>query len=223
MASLGRTISYAVDTPEIQTLCDSDPRLSLVIKHYGELIYTLHSDPFAHLIENIVGQMLSNKSAAAITARLYARCGGALAPDVLSRLEIVDLKGIGLSKQKAEYISLAAEFLKDNPGFFDKLSNLPDEEIIAKLTKLRGVGMWSAKMYLIFVLDRQNVLPFEDGAFQQAYKWLYATEDIKPAAIKERCTPWNPYSSIASRYMYRALDHGLTKDAMLSEQLARIE
>ena len=168
MAALSRTITYALNAPEIQTLCDSDSRLSLVIKHYGELMYTLHSDPFAHMIESIVGQMLSSKAADAITARLYTRCGGVLTPDALSRLEIVDFKGIGASKQKAVYIARTTKFLKDNPGFFDTLSNLPDEEIILKLTKLRGVGMWSAKMYLIFVLDRQNVLPFEDGAFQQS-------------------------------------------------------
>jgi DNA-3-methyladenine glycosylase II len=78
-------------------------------------------------------------------------------------------------------------------------------------------------MYSIIVLDRPNVLPFGDGAFLQAYKWLYATDDLKPAAIKERCAPWSPYSSIAARYMYRALDNGLTRDDRLRARLAEVE
>ena len=86
-----------------------------------------------------------------------------------------------------------------------------------KLTALRGIGTWSSKMYLIFVLNRLNVLPYEDGAFLQAYKWLYATDDIKPVAIKQKCASWSPYSSLAARYMYRALDNGLTKDPNLTE------
>jgi DNA-3-methyladenine glycosylase II len=74
-------------------------------------------------------------------------------------------------------------------------------------------------MYLIFVLNRLDVLPFEDGAFLQAYKWLYATDDVKPRHITERCALWKPYSSLAARYLYHALDYGLTKDVDLTAKL----
>ena len=67
-------------------------------------------------------------------------------------------------------------------------------------------------MYLIFVLDRQDVLPFEDGAFLQSYRWLYNTTDTTPASVKKKCANWNPYYSIAARYLYRILDLGLTKE-----------
>lgn len=66
-------------------------------------------------------------------------------------------------------------------------------------------------MYLIFVLDRQDILPYEDGAFLQSYRWLYKTIDCSPASIKSKCKKWSPYSSIAARYLYHALDLGLTK------------
>ena len=98
-----------------------------------------------------------------------------------------------------------------NPTFFDKLSTLPDEKILEQLTALRGIGMWTAKMYLIFVLDRPDVLPYEDGAFLQVYRWLYQTDDNAPKGIQQQCQGWHPYSSLAARYMYRALDMGLLK------------
>jgi len=95
---------------------------------------------------------------------------------------------------------------------FEDLATVSDELVINKLTKIRGIGKWSAKMYLIFALDRQDILPTEDVAFLQSYEWLYNTKDRSEEAVKKKCKKWSPYSSIATRYLYRALDMGLTKD-----------
>lgn len=219
MKQLTDEITYKTDSPEIQALCEADARLALVIKHYGDLSYTPHPDPFAHTVENIIGQMLSNKAADAIATRLYKLCGGELTPSSILRLDIPSLRNIGLSGQKAEYIMLMAEVLQDKPDFFDTLICLPDIEIIKKLTALRGIGPWSAKMYLIFVLNRLDVLPYEDGAFLQSYKWLYETDNIKSSSIIERCEIWKPYSSLAARYLYRVLDLGMTRDENLQMEL----
>lgn len=215
MTNQGILITHRLDSPEIQALCEADASLALVIRHYGDLSYTLHPDPFAHTVENIIGQMLSSKAADAIAARLYKLCGGELTPVAILRLDTLSLRGIGLSGQKSEYIMLMAALLQNKPDFFDALVHLPDEEVIKKLTALRGLGPWSAKMYLIFVLNRLDVLPYEDGAFLQAYKWLYATEDVKLPSIIKRCEMWKPYSSLAARYLYRALDSGLTRNTNL--------
>lgn len=216
---LANEITYKTDSPEIQALCEADARLALVIKHYGDLSYTPHPDPFTHTVENIIGQMLSNKAADAIATRLYKLCGGELTPASILRLDIPSLRGIGLSGQKSEYIMLMAELLQNKPDFFDTLVHLPDIEIIKKLTALRGIGPWSAKMYLIFVLNRLDVLPYEDGAFLQSYKWLNETDNIKSSSIIERCEMWKPYSSLAARYLYRALDSGMTRDENLQTEL----
>ncbi len=208
-------ITYKTDSLEIQALCKADARLALVIKHYGDLSYTPHPDPFAHTVENIIGQMLSNKAADAIATRLYKLCGGELTLASILRLDIPSLRSIGISGQKAEYIMLMAELLHDKPDFFDTLVHLPDIEVIKKLTALRGIGPWSAKMYLIFVLNRLDVLPYEDGAFLQSYKWLYETDNVKSPSIIERCEMWKPYSSLAARYLYRALDSGMTRNTDL--------
>ena len=88
---------------------------------------------------------------------------------------------------------------------------MSDEEIIKQLTKLPGIGRWTEKMYLIFSLDRPDVLPVEDVAFLQGYQWTYKTDDVSPAAARKKCKKWSPYASIAARYMYQALDLGLTE------------
>lgn len=111
-----------------------------------------------------------------------------------------------------ENIAKATEFAQVNSDLHTLLlPELDDESVIKQLTAIKGIGNWTAKMYLIFVLDRQDILPTEDVAFLQAYKWLYKTTDRSPASITNKCTKWKPYSSIAARYLYRALDSGLTK------------
>ena len=95
---------------------------------------------------------------------------------------------------------------------FSELEQLSDAEVMKKLTSIQGIGNWTAKMYLLFVLNRPNVLPYEDGAFLQSYRWMYKTTECSPIAVKNKCKKWSPYSSIASRYLYRALDQGLTKE-----------
>ena len=85
-------------------------------------------------------------------------------------------------------------------------------DVIHEMTKIRGIGTWTAKMYLIFVLNRPDVLPVEDGAFLQSYRWAYKTNNCKPATLMKKCKKWKPYSSIAARYLYRALDSRLTKE-----------
>jgi len=94
---------------------------------------------------------------------------------------------------------------------FSEFSTMSDSEVNDKLTSIKGIGKWTAKMYLIFVLDRQNILPTEDAAFLQSYCWLYKVENPTKKDIIRKCAKWSPYSSIAARYLYRALDLGLIK------------
>ena len=162
--------------------------------------------------------MLSSKAAAAITARLYTLCGGALCARRswgwifrVARHWAVNTKAVSLLR--------LAELVRDMPDYLSGLHALPDHQVIKRITALYGLGPWSAKMFLIFVMDRLDVLPYEDGAFLQAYQKLYKTDDVKPAAVCERCAHWSPYASLAARYLYRALDGGLLEAAALGERL----
>ena len=126
----------------------------------------------------------------------------------LDKLERAKEFGMDPYPKQAERSHEVAAVLAD----FDALTEMTDQDVIRQLTAVRGIGNWSAKMYLIFVLNRPDVLPFEDVAFLQGYGWLFNTDDWRPAAVKKKCRKWRPYTSIAARYMYEVLDRGLTKE-----------
>ena len=204
-------ISLTNKSESVASLCSADPDLATAINKIGELTYAPYVDSFHFLVDTIVGQMLSNKVADVISSRLALKCDGHISVDMLSKLSLMDFQSIGISKNKAKSIIGLADFIRQKPEYFGVLQYMSDGDVVKSLTSLYGIGTWTAKMYLIFVLNRQDVLPFEDGAFLQAYRWLYRTSNLSPAAIIERCNCWHPYASIASRYLYRILDMGYTK------------
>lgn len=210
---------YQASSPEVQHLCNADEYLAVIIKHYGTLKYTLYSNQFAFFVETIIGQMLSNKVADIITSRLVELCDGEISLNALSGLSHQRIKSIGLSNQKADYIVGFTNIIRENPRFFDELEQCHEETIMKELTKIRGIGSWTAKMYLIFSLNCMDVLPYEDGAFLQAFRLLYNTNSVSPDVVQDRCAPWKPYSSIASRYLYRALDTGLFSEPDFNREI----
>ena len=199
------------DSPSVQYLSKNDKRLARVISSIGKIEYSVPDDPYQFLVEHIVGQMLSNKVAYIICERLNECCHGHISADSIMRLTDEQLLATGVSRPKIKYIRRLTELVETNELTFDELCSMNDADVIKTLTNVSGIGSWTAKMYLLFLLNRNDVLPFEDGAFLQAYKWLYKTDDVSKESIQKKCKKWKPYSSIASRYMYKALDSGLTK------------
>lgn len=195
----------------IQHLCNRDKRLAKVICMVGPITYSSQADGFAFLIHEIIEQMLSIKAGQKIYNRLFSLCDGNITPSALNNLSDEEIRNIGTSSSKVSYIRNITNAIIDGSLVLEDLNTLSDEQVISKLTALKGVGTWTAKMFLLFALNRDNILPFEDVAFLQSYKWLYKTTDCSPGAVKAKCKKWAPYSSIASRYMYRALDLGLTR------------
>ncbi len=200
-------------SPEIQYLCKQDKRLAKVIDMIGPITYQTHEeDPYAFLIHEIIEQMLSVKAGEKIYARLYELCNGHINPRVIANLSNEQIKSIGTSNAKVGYIKGVTTAVLSGELDFTQLHLLDDATVLKQLTALRGIGNWTAKMYLIFVLNRMDVLPYEDVAFLQAYSWAYKADDLSPVTVKRKCKKWKPYSSVAARYMYRALDSGLTKN-----------
>lgn len=201
----------AISTTElaIEHLSSKDERLAKVIESIGFINTTVFDDSFRFLVHTVIEQMMSKKVTARIEDRLLDLCGGEITPCGISQKHPSELRSIGISKRKSEVIvSLAQRY---DESVFSELKELPDDAVINQITAMPGFGPWSAKMYLIFVLGREDVLPYEDGAFLQSYKWLYNARSLKPSTIKRRCGCWKPYSSVAARYLYHALDTGLTK------------
>lgn len=204
-------VSLTKDKKSIEYLCKKDKRLAKVIEMVGEYTYKPYEDSFQFLVNQIIGQMLSSKVAVKISERLENACNQSIEPEIVLKITEEDMRAMGMSVNKARAIkNLALEIINGNI-FFEQFSKLDDNSIIRELTKLKGIGVWTAKMYLIFVLDRQDILPYEDMAFLQSYSWMYKTSDLKRKSIEKKCKKWKPYTSIGARYLYKALDLGLTK------------
>ena len=205
-------ITVKLDSPEVLYLCKRDRRLAKLISMVGEINYEPHDgNSYAFLVHEIIEQMLSVKAGQVIYRRLEDLCAGEVTPDRIDALSDDQIKSTGTSKAKVEYIRNITAAVKSGTISDEILATMTDTEAIHELTKIRGIGKWTAKMYLMFVLNRPNLLPFEDGAFLQVYRWLYKTDDCSEKRVCKRCEKWSPYSTLASRFFYRALDSGLTK------------
>lgn len=210
---MAQTVTLDEGSPVIQHLCKRDKRLAKVIRMIGPISYEPHDeDPYAFFIHEIIEQMLSVKAARRIYGRLEDLCDGNVSIESISALSDEEIKSTGTSVAKVEYIRNVTEAITTGRWNFKEMEALSDQDVISLLTSVRGIGNWTAKMCLMFILDRPNVIPYEDGAFLQTYRWLYKTDDCSPASVKKRCSKWSPYATAASRYFYRALDLGLTKE-----------
>lgn len=210
---MSEIITLNMDTPSVQYLCKKDKRLAKVISMVGPITYLPHEDePYRFLIHEIIEQMLSVKAGQKIFSRLEELCAGDVNPNNIVQLTDEQIRSTGTSNAKVEYIRNLTDALNSGSLSFNKLSDMSDTDVIREMTKIHGIGTWTAKMYLMFVLNRPDILPVEDGAFLQGYRWVYKTDDCSPASVTKKCKKWKPYSSVAARFFYRALDMGMTKE-----------
>lgn len=200
----------------VRHLAAADPVLARLMGRAGPFaleIRKLH-DPFEALARNIVYQQLHGNAAAAIHARVLALFGGdKLRPqDVLDASETA-LRGAGLSGAKlAALKDLAAKTVDGTVPTLARLRRMGDEEIVERLTQVRGIGRWTVEMLLMFRLGRPDVLPVGDFAVRKGFALAYGlAESPKPKELAAHGERWRPYRSVASWYMWRAVD--LPKDA----------
>ena len=185
----------------------SDPVLRAIIERVGPCRMEFGPAEFASLAEAIVYQQLNGKAAVTIFKRFAALAGEPLTPEGILKLSADQLRSVGLSKQKSAYLKDLA--VKTATGLLDfsRLPQLPDEEVIEHLTQVKGIGVWTAHMFLIFSLRRPNVLPTGDYGVQMALKKHYKKRNLpKPSEMEKIARAWEPYRSIACWYMWRSLD-----------------
>lgn len=191
----------------VNHLKKSDPILRAIIARVGPCRMEFGEPEFCSLAESIVYQQLNGSAAATIFNRFAALAGEPLTPDGILKLSDEQLRGVGLSKQKSAYLKdLAA---KTAAGLLDfaRLPELPDEEVIRHLTQVKGIGEWTAHMFLMFSLRRPNVLPTGDYGVQVAIKKHYKKRKLpKPKDMEKIARAWEPYRSVACWYMWRSLD-----------------
>jgi DNA-3-methyladenine glycosylase II len=190
----------------INHLRKSDPVLAEIIRQVGRYRIDYKPATFHSLARSIVFQQLSGKAASTIFGRLVSATSDPLRPETVLKLTVADMRPLGLSQQKAAYVRDLAAKAAAGEIRFEKLPRLSDEKIIAELTQVKGVGVWTAHMFLMFALRRPNVLPVGDlgirNAIQRAYKLDTAPG---PAEIQRIAEPWHPYCSVASWYLWRSL------------------
>jgi DNA-3-methyladenine glycosylase II len=190
----------------------SDPVLATIIARVGPCKMAFRMPVFEMLVRAIVFQQLSTKSATAIYNRLLETAGGSITPQSIQGLSIGEMRRAGLSNQKTNYIRDLADHTTAGRLDFEALPKLSDEEVIVALTQVKGIGEWTAQMFLMFSLKRPNVLPTGDlgirMAIRKAYKKRYKTKDglPSPAHIQKLAKPWHPYCSVASWYLWRSLE-----------------
>lgn len=189
-------------------LSRQDAVLRRIIHQVGPFRLKLKRDRFATLVHSIVAQQVSGKAAKAILGRLQARLAPArIGPAALAALSFEELRAVGLSRQKASYLQDLAAKTVAGEIHFRRFARLNDEEVIAELVKIRGVGRWTAEMLLIFSLGRLDVLPCDDFGIRSALRRLYQLDDLpNRATCHAIAEPWRPYASIASWYCWRSLE-----------------
>lgn len=192
-------------------LMAQDENLASVIRATGEISYEIYEDYYDFLVRTVVSQMLSNKVAAVLCARLSALCGGEITLENIKNLSDESIKKAGISSSKIGYIRDLGRRIESGELNLDALNAVGDDEVVSQLRKVRGIGAWSAKMFLIFALGRQDVLPYEDGAFLSAFKRAFSLQSYDKDVIYDYCERWRPYRSVAARFLYKALDSGKLK------------
>lgn len=184
-----------------------DPVLRAIIEQVGPCRMEFGLPEFSSLAEAIVYQQLNGKAAVTIFNRFAALAGDPLTPQGILKLSDEQLRGVGLSKQKSAYLKDLAAKTASGALDFTRLHELSDDEVIQHLTQVKGVGVWTAHMFLMFSLRRPNVLPTGDYGVQVAIRKHYKKRKLpKPKDMEKIAKAWEPYRSVACWYMWRSLD-----------------
>ena len=205
-----------LDTPKaVAHLRAADPVLAGVIDRVGKLDDARAGRPAADdhygaLLRSIVGQQLSTKAARAIYGRLLEYFGGRTpTPREVLDADPEEMRAAaGLSRAKVSFLRSLAEHVLDGELELDRLADLPDEEVIAELVAVKGIGEWSSHMFLMFHLGRPDVLAVGDLGIRRAVERAYGLDGLPGSAqLEEIAEPWRPYRTLACRYLWRSLDN----------------
>ena len=197
-------------------LAAADPKMAALIERLGKIDIATRlkrrseerpADAYGALLRAIVGQQLSTKAARTIYRRVCDLFGGSTpSPEQLLEASEEDLRAAGLSRRKVEYIRDLASHVLDGELELDRLTDLSDEEVIAEIVAVRGLGQWTAEMFLLFHLERPDVLSGGDLGIRKAIQVEYELPEMPtPQRVLEIGEPWRPHRSLASLYLWESL------------------
>jgi DNA-3-methyladenine glycosylase II len=198
----------------VAALREADPVMAGLIELHADVVRRdlkreRPGDAYGTLVRSIVGQQLSTRAAATIYGRVLELSGGHTpTPKQLLKAEPDDMRAAGLSHAKVAYLRDLALHVEDGALELERLPDLPDEEVTAQLTAIKGVGQWTADMFLIFHLGRPDILPVGDQGIRRAIQVEYRLRKLPDAKRMQKIAkPWRPYRTLASLYLWSSLDN----------------
>jgi DNA-3-methyladenine glycosylase II len=198
----------------VAALREADPVMARLIAEHGAVVRRdlrrdRPGDAYGALLRSIVGQQLSTKAASTIYGRMIDIFGGhAPTPEQLLAADPEEIRAAGLSRPKIAYLRDLAQHVEDGTLELDRLDELPDEEVTAQLTAIKGLGQWTADMFLMFHLRRPDVLPVGDQGIRRAVKVEYRMRKLPdPKRLEKVARPWRPHRTLACLYLWSSLDN----------------
>jgi DNA-3-methyladenine glycosylase II len=192
----------------VKYLSNADPQLAGVIKTVGKYSIKIRTNAFQSLVESIIYQQLAGSPANIIYTRFIKHYNNKLPKpmQIISTSDIELKSRIGLSSNKIQYLKDLSTKVEQGKINLELLSTMSDEEVIAELTLVKGIGRWTAEMFLIFCLERPDILPVTDLGIRKAVHKLYSLPELpKPAELLAISQPWRPHRTVASWYLWKSL------------------
>lgn len=197
---------------EIDYLKAKDKKLARIIDKIGFIKREINPNLFLAIMQNIISQQISGKAAHTIWMRFintYADKNGKITPKIISNANIDELTKLGISTRKANFIKEFAESINKNKFDLEKIKNLSDDEAIKELSNLKGIGVWTAEMLLLFSLQRKDIFSYGDLAILKGLKILYGHKEINKDRFLRYKKRFSPYGSIASFYIWEISNKNL--------------
>src|SRR3989440_7073377 len=188
-----------------RALARKDPVMAAIIRSRPKVFLTRRGEPFVTLSRAIVGQQISVKAAQSVWDKVCL-CAGAVTPQRVLARKRSELRACGLPERKVGYVAALAQHFLDGAIHARRWPDMDDEAVIAELTQVRGIGRWTAEMFLIFSLLRPDVFPLDDLGLQKAIRLAYFKRKVSLTAMAKIGRIWQPWRSVATWYLWRSLD-----------------
>jgi DNA-3-methyladenine glycosylase II len=209
-----RTTPVKASPKAVAALREADPVMARLIDEHGALVRRdlkreRPGDAYGALLRSIVGQQLSTKAAATIYGRMLELFGGhPPTPKQLLKADPDKIRAAGLSRPKIAYLRDLAQHVEEGTLELERLPDLPDEEVAEQLTAIKGLGQWTADMFLMFHLRRPDILPVGDQGIRRAMQVEYRLRKLpEPKRMQQIARPWQPYRTLACLYLWSSLDN----------------
>lgn len=192
---------FEYGTEETEYLKSKSPQLADVISKVGHIDRAVDTDLFSAVVHHIIGQQISTKAQTTIWNRML-KCLGAVTPDTICAADTATLQQLGMTFRKAEYIKDFSQKVVSREFDLDAVHDMTDEEAIAALSSLKGIGVWTAEMILLFCLQRPNILSYDDLAIQRGMRMVFHHRSIDRKLFERYRRKFSPYCSVASLYFW---------------------